>query len=102
MNEEEKQLPILPIKITREGSKLKLNYGNYILRLNEIDNKSQTYSGLILDKFISQVTMEMLQGQIEKNANRQAVRESLINLNVEQDLTDNVIRQIHDDLFGGK
>lgn len=93
----ELQLPNIPIKITRRGERLKLVAGDYKLELKEIYDGSQTYSLLVLDKFISEVAMIKLKEHIEKQTQREAVKKSL---GITDDVqTDNVIRQIHHDLF---
>jgi len=93
-------LPNIPIKITRKGDRIKLKCGGYTLELQEIYEGSQTYSLLILDKFLTEVTTIMLKKEIENRINRSTVKSSL---NIYDDVaTDNVIKQIHEDLFGDK
>lgn len=95
----DKQLPTLPIKITREGDHIKFKYGKYTLRLKELPHTSQTYSGLLLDKFLTETTTLMLKQELEQRNNRDATRKSLLHLGVDEAATDNVIRQIHEGLF---
>jgi len=46
-------IPRVPVKITREGERLKIKIGRYQLRLKEIDGKSQTYDLVTLEQFIT-------------------------------------------------
>jgi hypothetical protein len=93
-------LPNIPIKITRRGERIQLKCGDYQLELIELYEGSQTYSLLLLDKFVSEVAMKKLKEHIEKQDQRKAISESLkIDDAV---ITDNVIKQIHEDMFGGQ
>jgi hypothetical protein len=97
-------LPNIPIKITRMGDKMKFKAGDFTLELKEIpDGASQTYPLLLLDKFISDITTRLLEKELEARHNRDAASRSLKLLGVDDDsVTDNVIKQIHEDQFGGQ
>lgn len=93
-------LPNIPIKIIRKGERIQLKCGDYQLELKELYEDSQTYSLLLLDKFVTEVTTIMLQKEIEKQDKRRSVKKSL---GLEDEVaTDNVIKQIHEDLWGNK
>lgn len=97
-------LPNIPVKITRMDDRIKLKAGDYTLELKQIpDGASQTYPLLLLDKFVSEVTTKLLEKELEARHNRDAAARSLRNLGVSEDeAADNVIRQIHNDQFGGQ
>lgn len=98
------QLPNIPISIRRMGNTLKLRAGTYQLELKEIEGRNQVYPLLLLDKFISDVAVKLLKDEIDKRENKAAAKTSLQMLGVgnTDEAADNVIRQIHEDQFGGQ
>lgn len=97
-------LPNIPVKIVRQGNKLKITAGVYELELKELPDSSQTYPLLLLEKFVREVTTTLLQGEIECRENRAAAKKSLLLLGQEagEAAVDGVINQIHNDMFGGE
>lgn len=97
-------LPNIPVKIIRQGERLKITAGDYTLELKEMPDLSQTYPLLLLEKFCREVTTKLLQEEIDRRNNRAAAKKSLEMLGVGNvDLeTDRVIEQIHNMEFGGQ
>lgn len=96
-------LPNIPIRIHKMGKKLYLETDDYLLKLTEMDKK-ETYSLLLLDKFISEVAMKELKLYLDNQQNRQAAKKSLdlLKLPSDDEAVDEVIHKIHDDMFGEK
>lgn len=99
-------LPNIPVKITRKGDSIKLSVKGYELELKQIpDGASQTYPYLLLDKFCSVVTPQILQKEIDERENRDAAKKSLANLGITGAAADRevdeVVRQIAKNDLGG-
>lgn len=78
-------LPNITVKITRAGHFLKFKAGKYTLELVEVPGKSQTYPLLLLDKYITQVTTNLLQEQVTRQNNIEELRQNIKGLKAEKD-----------------
>lgn len=66
MAEPKFEIPNIPIKITREGDKVKFVVGKYQLKLNQLPNeKSQSYDFVTLEQFITNSAQLIYQDIIE-------------------------------------
>ena len=100
------KLPNIPIKIVRQGDKLKFTAGKYSLTLNEMEGLSQTYPLLLLDKFITEVTTVLLSQQVERKKAESKVRDMFLGAAEEVSegkLVDHLLLERNEDIKkGGK
>lgn len=97
----EEVLPNIPVKIIRMGSKLRIQAGDFILRVGEIPGKPNQYPLLVIDKFITEATTVLLKKEIEEAQNREAIKKALPEMGLDPaESTDMIMRRIHDDMWG--
>jgi hypothetical protein len=96
-------LPNIAVKIRRAGDSLEIIAGRFKLSIKELDGRTQVYPLLVIEKFIREITTVLLREEIERRENKAAAKSSLLSLGIDSDkAVDNVIKQIHEDMWGNK
>jgi helix-turn-helix protein len=104
----EKDMRKIGIHIVRQGNVLKVKVGKHKAELIPMDDTTQTYPFFAFAQWITETAVAVLEpikakGFVASDDNKQAAKSSLKLLGINDDTaTDNVIRQIHEDQFGGR
>lgn len=105
----EEEMRKVGISITRSGDTIKLKVGKHKAELFPIEGKTQTYPFFAVAQWMTETAVAMLEPLKQKEVvfskeNRQAAKNSikLLGLDDSDAVTDNIMRQIHEDNFGSK
>ncbi len=90
------QVPALPMTVEIKNGKLIIQYGKYNCKFKPIE--PGVYPGLLVTKFVWQVTKELWGAHYDRQRDISDVKKSLLGTADEQ--ADMIVRQIHDELFG--
>lgn len=105
----EDQLRSVGIKIIRQDDKIKVQVGKHKAELMPLEDKTQTYPFFAFAQWVTETAVAILaekQGKqvVLSTENKQAAKSALESIGFEanEKTTDNVIAQIHENMFGGK
>ncbi len=90
------QVPALPMTVEIKNGKLIIQYGKYNCKFKPIE--PGVYPGLLVTKFMWQVTKELWDAHYDRQRDISDVKKSFTG--IEDDAADNLVRTIHNDLFG--